>query len=240
MAKTKPVRCRAKLGGQLLFPGRFLDSEEDVPQDGTDRILTIASVQIEALASERGEEMRATVTFRDEPKKLVLNKTNAAKIAGMLGDRVEDWRGKRISLYAAHIETGIYSGPAIRVRDAAPTGAQRTNQAFVAAAPPDDDPAMWTQDTASATKAAILAFADAHKRVLPDMAPEHAREMWARVTGIADRGTWTRDTYEQATALLLTVESGEVTLHATPEGTWRIVGEGDSDVTILPDDDQTE
>lgn len=87
-----------------LFPGRFL-------KHGLlrgDTTVTISAVDREVLEGERGDEETTILSFAESPKMLVVCKTNGLCLRGMFGTRVQEWVGKRVTLYA---DTTIRFGP---------------------------------------------------------------------------------------------------------------------------------
>lgn len=76
------------------------------------------------------------ITFVGKEKKFVCNVTNAKAIAGMYGNHVEKWAGKRIALYVSTTRDPATGGdiPCIRVRPQAPAGKA------------DSEPSTATQD----------------------------------------------------------------------------------------------
>lgn len=85
----------------LMFPGRFLKSAEFLGKDVT---LTVTKVALEELPdpkSDGGKKKRGVVTFRETPKELVINKTNALAFKQMFGPETANWHGKRVTLYPA-------------------------------------------------------------------------------------------------------------------------------------------
>jgi hypothetical protein len=54
--------------------------------------------------------------FQGKEKGMVLNKTNANKIAEMFGDDTDQWSGESITLYEAMVDFKGQTVPAIRVR----------------------------------------------------------------------------------------------------------------------------
>ena len=69
--------------------------------------MTIKSVVNEKVSSQRGEEIKTTIHFKERDKALILNKTNAKQIVVFFGGNTDDWIGKRITLYA---EEGTWFG----------------------------------------------------------------------------------------------------------------------------------
>lgn len=97
-----------------LFPGRFLKSGEFKDKDVT---LTLADVKLEEMDDKRkGKVMKAILSFKETPKQLLMNKTNGECIKGMLGRKVADWIGKRITFYPKTVSAFGADKLAIRVR----------------------------------------------------------------------------------------------------------------------------
>ena len=71
------------------------------------------------------KEMKPILYFEGKEKGLVLNKTNAKNITGLVGSaETEDWIGFSIRLYATNVEFQGDTVEAIRVK-AAPVGSRR-------------------------------------------------------------------------------------------------------------------
>ncbi len=104
----------------LMFPNRYLKSGD---LKGKDVKLTISSVGKETLQrTDGGKEPAIIVHFeemkgraRDEAKVLVLNKTNARRIAELHGKQTASWSGKKITVYAAMVQAFGKQVEAIRV-----------------------------------------------------------------------------------------------------------------------------
>ena len=112
---------------KVLFPSLYLASHD---LQGKDVPLTIRRLIVEDLKTERGTERKPVLYFQETQKKaerdstdekrLVLNKTNAGLIAAMYGPEVNDWTGKRITLYATVVSAFGKEQEAIRVRPTPP------------------------------------------------------------------------------------------------------------------------
>ena len=113
---------------RTLFPTEYIASHDLA---GKDVNLTISRVVVEDLRTTEGSERKPIVYFeemeernrkdRNQPnKKLVLNKTNAKVIAGLLGYETDDWGGKRITLFATTCQAFGETVDCIRIRDKAP------------------------------------------------------------------------------------------------------------------------
>ena len=62
------------------------------------------------------KEVKPVVFFRGAKKGMVLNKTNAQKIAAAYGDATDDWIGKSVVLYSDMVTFQGSTVPALRVR----------------------------------------------------------------------------------------------------------------------------
>lgn len=113
---------------RLLFPSLYLRAAD---LQGKDAPLTIRRVVAEDLRTDGGTERKAVCYFEEtrtnaqksgaKEKRLVLNKTNALMIAKVLGSyEINDWTGKRITLYPDRCQSFGETVDCIRVRDAAP------------------------------------------------------------------------------------------------------------------------
>lgn len=98
-----------------VFPSNYLKAS-DLGQKQV--VVTIDRMEIEAIG--RNKEMKPVLYFTGKQKGLVLNKTNAAKIAALTGSKdTDDWTGCQIRLYATEVEFGGEAVEAIRVKSAA-------------------------------------------------------------------------------------------------------------------------
>lgn len=122
---------------RLLFPHEYLSAAD---LRGKDVHLTIARVEMGELKTDRGTEKKPIVTFREIdakrargetcPWKWVLNKTCAKAIGKALGTyEIEEWPGKRITLYPTTCQAFGQIVDCVRVREkAAPPPKQRKPQ----------------------------------------------------------------------------------------------------------------
>lgn len=91
-----------------LYPGRFLKAGEFKGQKVT---LRITLVRIEELIGDKGPQIKGVIGFEKTEKQLALNKTNGICLRAMFGRLVQQWVGKRVTLFA-----GMWNGEeAIRV-----------------------------------------------------------------------------------------------------------------------------
>lgn len=80
-----------------LYPGRFIKAG----QLGKPATLTIKSVGLEVLEGDNGEEQKAAIGFEETPKAMILNKTNGICLRELFGRKVQEWVGKRITIFAS-------------------------------------------------------------------------------------------------------------------------------------------
>jgi hypothetical protein len=95
------------------FPSRYL-AAEDIEDD--DRTLTITDARAEVMGEGIKAQNKIILSFKEERKELVCNKTNANTISKIHGDDTDDWIGKQITLYATEVEYGGETMLGIRVR----------------------------------------------------------------------------------------------------------------------------
>ena len=125
-----------------LFDPRFISAED---LDGREVTLTIDKVDIcndiHNTETNKIEEKPILVfvekhrdgKYKGEPIKMVLNKTNAKKIAELYGRHYEGWSGKRILLYPTSIKAFKQVLDAIRIKK--PLATNNPAQAFKEPAP---------------------------------------------------------------------------------------------------------
>lgn len=96
---------------ESLFPGRFIKSAD---LQGKDVTLTIKSVK----AEEIDDKMKAVIAFENTKKQMVMNRTNAEAIKLCFGRELDNWVGKRITIYPAAMKDPFGDGEitALRVR----------------------------------------------------------------------------------------------------------------------------
>ena len=97
MQTEAPKQLRKPTNFDELYPGRFMKAGELLDQKHT---LVIAAVDLEELVGEAGEKkVKAIVSFEKTQKKLVACKTNGICLKAMFGPKVQDWVGKRVTLF---------------------------------------------------------------------------------------------------------------------------------------------
>ena len=110
-----------------LHPSQYLGAHD---LNGKDVHLTILGVIMAPLKTDRGEEIKPLVRFEEvekaakakneKPRTLVLNRTNATTIASIHGNEVDDWTGKRITLFPTTVQAFGETKDCIRIRPTAP------------------------------------------------------------------------------------------------------------------------
>jgi hypothetical protein len=97
----------------------------DLPEN-KDVVVTIEKAVGGELTGNGGKKAKKPIiSFVGKEKKFVVNVTNAKAIAGLYGNHVEKWAGKRIALYVSTTRDPSTGGdiPCIRVRPQAPAAA---------------------------------------------------------------------------------------------------------------------
>lgn len=104
---------------ELEFPTKYVRGADLKSRDAT---VTISDIEPgHELKGSNGEKDTGLVLYFAETKKMmVVNKTNAKTIAGMYGNELTEWIGKRITLYPEHVSAFGSMHEAIRVRPKKP------------------------------------------------------------------------------------------------------------------------
>lgn len=79
-----------------LYPGRFIKS---VDFKGKQVTLKISEVRIEELVGDTGPKIKGVISFDRTEKQWALNKTNGICLKEMFGKKVQEWVGKRVTLF---------------------------------------------------------------------------------------------------------------------------------------------
>lgn len=121
-----------------LYPSKYLKAD-DVDEVGGEARALIKSVRLEELQdTEGGKEDKPVLHFANLPKGMVLNKTNADRIAAVYGDESDDWRGKEIILYTEPVTAFGKTANAIRVKVPKPAQKPALSQPVNVGAAPDE------------------------------------------------------------------------------------------------------
>jgi|SRR5690606_2827431 len=81
-----------------LYPGRFIKAGDFKGQKVT---LKIAMVRVEELVGDKGPQMKGVIGFERTDKQWALNKTNGLCLKAMFGRKVQEWVGRRVTLFAS-------------------------------------------------------------------------------------------------------------------------------------------
>ena len=121
------------------FPSNYFKASD---LNGSAVVVTVREVKVEQIGRDR--DTKPVVYFQGKEKGLVLNKTNARKIAEISGSNdTEDWSGTAIAIYPTTTEFAGEEVECIRVK--APKASQKPQRVpepepeFVASREPGDD-----------------------------------------------------------------------------------------------------
>lgn len=103
-----------------LYGKEWLGSWDLQDKDVTVTIVSCAAGELTAAGGRKSKKPVLTIEKTD--KKLALNATNGKTIAAMYGKHVEDWAGKRITLYKSTTRSPDGSGDVecVRIRPTIP------------------------------------------------------------------------------------------------------------------------
>jgi hypothetical protein len=96
VADDKPKVLPKPVDWDDLYPGRFLKAADFKGKPVT---LTISEVKIEELIGEKGPQIKGVISFDKTEKQWALNKTNGLCLKDMFGKKVQQWVGKRVTLF---------------------------------------------------------------------------------------------------------------------------------------------
>lgn len=125
-----------------MFDRKYVGAWDLEGKDVTVRIVRVAA---ETLTNKAGANKKPVVYFDGTEKGFALNKTNAAIVAAMYGNRTEEWVGKLITLYPTQVSFGRDQIDAIRVRPGIPKGKANGVRPDV----PVDEPMRAAQEKAA-------------------------------------------------------------------------------------------
>ncbi len=122
------------------FPSKYLRASDLA---GVSPVVTIERIESELVG--RTREAKLVCYFAGKNKGLVLNKTNATKIAEIVGSpETEDWPDGRVQLYATEVEFQGETVETIRVK--APTVAKKVAPKPVRVPPPSAEQGPVEED----------------------------------------------------------------------------------------------
>lgn len=100
-----------------MYPSKYL-SADDIDDEVQ---VIIANLKFEKMKDNEGKEQdKPVLWFLKVDKGMVLNKTNAERIASMYGDETDSWNGKRITLCKEMVTAFGESKWALRVKPTPP------------------------------------------------------------------------------------------------------------------------
>lgn len=98
MATQQPKSFPKPVDWDELYPGRFIKAGEFKGKKPT---LTITDVKIDELVGDKGPQIKGVISFKETEKQWALNKTNGICLKELFGRKVQEWVGKRVTLFAA-------------------------------------------------------------------------------------------------------------------------------------------
>lgn len=84
--------------------------------EGEDLTVKIDYVQVEEIVGTGGKKEHCTVAHLVDEKPMILNVTNSKSIAKLYGPYIEDWQGKRITLFASTTRLAGETVECLRIR----------------------------------------------------------------------------------------------------------------------------
>ena len=188
---------------------------------GRDVAVTISKVNAGELTAVGGRKSKKPIVhFRNGPKPLICNKTNAKTIAAMYGNMVEEWVGKRITLFVSMTRNPDGGGETecIRIRPKMPSAGQ--DDAFEEGAQPPlsrrtaPAPAPQPSNAAASKSPPASPSGDA---VAPTTMSDAARELIASIPGIRGKNG---------------ADAAQVALNALPNEFERSVAQAELDARV--------
>jgi hypothetical protein len=101
---------------KTILQSKYLKADD---LNGQSRRVLVSHIDLVTMGLPGEEEEKHVLFLHDEPKGLVLNKTNARSLADLLGDESDNWAGKAITLYPAEASFRGKPHTVIRIREAA-------------------------------------------------------------------------------------------------------------------------
>lgn len=100
-------------------------------EQGEERTLTIKSVKQEMVQGSDGKKEECIVVrFSENEKPMIMNKTNLKTIAKLYGSYIEDWVGKRITVYVEKVKAFGDLVEALRIRAKVPQATSKKPDAL--------------------------------------------------------------------------------------------------------------
>ncbi len=99
-----------------LCPSPHIEALDIGDRMGDELVVTFDRVEEELI----GGEMRYVIFFAEFQRGLILNHTNSRSIARMYGGEVDNWVGKKLTLYRSETSFNGEVKPCVRVRETKP------------------------------------------------------------------------------------------------------------------------
>lgn len=105
-------------GERKVLAGEIYRSPHLTAADLTgDTVVTIKSFELDKEVGGTKKELRGVIYFEEFSRGLVMNKTNTVRVRDLHGKVVNDWVGKKITLYESEASFEGKTVPCIRVRE---------------------------------------------------------------------------------------------------------------------------
>ena len=100
------------------FPSKYVRAA-----DLKGQVIPVQIGRLELEEVDSGKPSKPVVYFTGMSKGMVLNKTNATKIASLHGTETNNWVGKYVALYPTTVDYGGQQRDCIRIKNDVPAGA---------------------------------------------------------------------------------------------------------------------
>jgi hypothetical protein len=84
----------------------------------SDVVVTIKDIGFAIVGSE--QVRKGILQFEEMPRGMVLNRTNLKRVVAMYGSETDEWKGKKLALYASETDFAGKTVPCIRIREKVP------------------------------------------------------------------------------------------------------------------------
>lgn len=98
---AEPKQLPKPVDWDELYPGRFVKAADFKGKKVT---LRIAAVNLEELVGDKGPQVKGVISFDATEKMWALNKTNGICLKAMFGKKVQEWVGKRVTLFPTQVK----------------------------------------------------------------------------------------------------------------------------------------
>jgi hypothetical protein len=114
------IQMLSKTDYRALYDREYVGAWELQGKDVVVKISKVIGGELTAIGGRKSK--KPVISFEGKEKKMICNKTNAKVIATMYGNHVEDWIGKRITLFVGMTRDPSTGGDieCLRVRPTSP------------------------------------------------------------------------------------------------------------------------